>query len=255
MALLTLLFPCAVGHQAIIDGMHRAQSVPLIDIGPLFDPSVDEATRRQTVQLIGRACMEVGFFYVANHGVDAVLQSQLKECFATFLALPRDVKRQIEMAVSGSAWRGYFEVGEELTKGVVDQKEGLYFAAERPDDTRPLHGANLFPSEALVPGLRQAVLSYMECLSTLSRTLLKAVGEALELPAEALGSMFEEPTTLFRCFHYPPHDDAWGAESTAVGEHTDMGFLTVLQQDESGGLQVNAGEHCAQCIVRSPATV
>ena len=40
---------------------------------------------------------------------------------------------------------------------------------------------------------------------------IEAVGEALELPAEALGSMFEQPTTLFRCFHYPPHDDAHAA--------------------------------------------
>jgi isopenicillin N synthase-like dioxygenase len=41
---------------------------------------------------------------------------------------------------------------------------------------------------------------------------------------------------LFRIFHYParpPGDDGWG-----VGEHTDYGLLTLLAQDEFGGLQV-----------------
>ena len=61
--------------------------------------------------------------------------------------------------------------------------------------------------------------------------------------------MFEQPTTLFRCLHYPPHDDVWGTESTAVGEHTDMGFLTVLKQDESGGLQVSDLLQCVRLLV------
>jgi isopenicillin N synthase-like dioxygenase len=45
---------------------------------------------------------------------------------------------------------------------------------------------------------------------------------------------------LFRIFHYPPsppHDESWG-----VGEHTDYGLLTLLAQDESGGLQIAAPE-------------
>ncbi len=47
------------------------------------------------------------------------------------------------MAKAGSAWRGYFEVGEELTSGIVDQKEGLYLSKELPaSDPRPLHGPN-----------------------------------------------------------------------------------------------------------------
>ena len=49
-------------------------------------------------------------------------------------------KRAFEMAKGGKAWRGYFEVGEELTSGVVDEKEGLYFGEELPaSDPRPLH--------------------------------------------------------------------------------------------------------------------
>ena len=182
--------------------------------------------------------MNVGFLYVTNHGVSESLQKRLEEAFEQFVVAPQEVKRQIEMAKGGTAWRGYFEVGEELTKGVPDQKEGLYFAAEQPGDERPLHGANLFPEESVAPGMRNAVLEYMDALSEVCKVLLDAIADALTLPREVFAQHFAEPTTLFRCFHYPPHDERWGEASMAVGEHTDMGFLTVLKQDNSGGLQV-----------------
>src|SRR5207244_2322808 len=41
---------------------------------------------------------------------------------------------------------------------------------------------------------------------------------------------------LFRIFNYPPDDrQGWG-----VGEHSDYGLLTILKQDDSGGLEVKA---------------
>ena len=46
-----------------------------------------------------------------------------------------------------------------------------------------------------------------------------------------------EPLTLFRIFNYPPPRDPslWG-----VGEHTDYGLLTILLQDDAGGLEVRS---------------
>src|SRR3984893_8695034 len=46
-----------------------------------------------------------------------------------------------------------------------------------------------------------------------------------------------EPLTLFRIFNYPPPADPtlWG-----VGEHTDYGLLTILLQDDAGGLEVKS---------------
>jgi isopenicillin N synthase-like dioxygenase len=42
---------------------------------------------------------------------------------------------------------------------------------------------------------------------------------------------------LFRIFHYPPFPEA-NPENWGVGEHTDYGLLTILKQDQIGGLQV-----------------
>ena len=53
-----------------------------------------------------------------------------------------------------------------------------------------------------------------------------------------LDAHFERPTTFLRLLYYPPQppqspDDLFGS-----APHTDYGFITILAQDEVGGLQV-----------------
>ncbi|HEX8204398.1 MAG TPA: 2OG-Fe(II) oxygenase family protein [Isosphaeraceae bacterium] len=145
-------------------------------------------------------------------------------------------------ALGGRAWRGYFRVGDELTSGKPDQKEGLYFGAELPpDDPRvlagtPLHGPNLFPAEPA--GLREAVLEYMAELTGLGHRLMAGLALSLGLQDSYFADHgTAEPLTLFRIFNYPPPADPtlWG-----VGEHTDYGLLTILLQDDAGGLEVKS---------------
>src|SRR6266478_159154 len=101
-------------------------------------------------------------FYVVGHGVDPGLQLRLQEQSRQFFARDLETKMRVRMSLGGRAWRGYFRVGDELTSGKPDQKEGLYFGAELPADHplvragTPLHGPNLFPADP--PGLRDAVL-------------------------------------------------------------------------------------------------
>src|SRR6185437_3609176 len=155
--------------------------------------------------------------------------------------LPEADKLQIAMARGGRAWRGYFPVGGELTSGRPDQKEGLYFGAELPpDDPRvaaglPLHGPNLFPEH--VPRLKPLVLDYLDAAARAGQAVLSGIALSLGLDAGYFADGYtKDPTVLFRIFHYPaapPGDRRWG-----VGEHTDYGLLTLLAQDDSGGLQV-----------------
>jgi isopenicillin N synthase-like dioxygenase len=149
---------------------------------------------------------------------------------------------QIRMALGGRAWRGYFRVGDELTSGKPDQKEGLYFGAELPADhplvqaDTPLCGPNLFPAKPA--GLRAAVLDYMEALTRLGHRLMEGLALSLGLEESYFDERFtREPLTLFRIFNYPPPPDPelWG-----VGEHTDYGLLTILLQDDAGGLEVRS---------------
>jgi isopenicillin N synthase-like dioxygenase len=209
-------------------------SLPVIDVSPLRDAAADHAA---VAAAIGQACRDSGFFYVSGHGVPSVLINELDSLCREFFALPHAAKDEIAMARGGKAWRGFFPVGGELTSGRPDLKEGLYFGTELPAaHTLPLHGPNLFPTQ--IPALRTVVLAYIDALTVVAQTVLRGVALSLDLDADYFsGGYTANPTVLFRVFHYPPQepaDDGWG-----VGEHTDYGLLTLLAQDDNGGLQVH----------------
>jgi len=216
--------------------------LPVIDVAPLAGGGSATACAAVAEQ-IQAACRERGFFYVTGHGVPADLLDELAAAASEFFTLPAAAKMEIAMERGGRAWRGYFPVGAELTSGRPDLKEGLYFGAELPaGDPRvvaglPLHGGNLFPRQ--VPRLRPLVLAYLDALTGLGQAVLRGVALSLGLDAGYFAEGYTaDPTVLFRIFHYPPSaDDGWG-----VGEHTDYGLLTLLAQDDSGGLQVAAPE-------------
>ena len=123
------------------------------------------------------------------------------------LCQPDGRKRTIHMSKGGRAWRGYFQLGEELTSGRPDGKEGIYFGTELDEsDPRvqaglPLHGRNLFPT---TPGLREAVLTYMDDLTRLGHELMSVIATGLGLPQDFfLEHYTRDPTILFRIFNYP----------------------------------------------------
>jgi isopenicillin N synthase-like dioxygenase len=224
-----------------ISGSLEFAEVPLIDVGPLIRGAPNRTAVAEQLHL---ACAQCGFFYVVNHGIDERLCADLERLSRQFFDLDAASKLRLGMTEGGRAWRGYFPVGGELTSGRPDQKEGLYFGDELPDDhpdvmaKTPLHGKNLFPA---IPGFREVVLQYIAALKGLGQRLMAGLALGLDLPE----SYFEEhytrdPLALFRIFSYP-HDPAasqTGEARWGVGEHTDYGLLTILRQDDAGGLQV-----------------
>ncbi len=207
---------------------------------PVLDLSSPEFASR-----LRGALADYGFFYIQNHGIPEDLQTDLIRIAREFFRRSYDEKMKIEMKNGGRAWRGYFPPGGELTSGRPDRKEGIYFGRELAFDhpavlaKLPLHGANLWPAD--FPRLRELTLTYMEKMSELAQAILSGVAVSLGLTPTYFKDRFSsEPTILFRIFNYQKHvwrdhEDEWG-----VREHTDYGFLTLLKQDESGGLQVKA---------------
>lgn len=212
-------------------------ALPVINLAPLLQHTTE---RRHTAAAIHHACRDFGFFYLTGHGVSPMLQARLEALSRAFFAFPTAAKMQIGMTHGGRAWRGYFPVGDELTSGQPDWKEGVYFGAELDtDDERvragtPLHGANLFPAEPAE--LREVVLEYLADMTRLGHQLMAGIALSLGLPESYFAERYTgDPLVLFRIFNYPAQADArgWG-----VGEHTDYGLLTMLKQDDAGGLQV-----------------
>ncbi len=207
-------------------------SIPVIDL----THSVEEIALQ-----IHQACRNFGFFYVIGHGIDEGLQHRLENLSRQFFAQDEATKMQIKMSRGGKAWRGYFPVGNELTSGQPDLKEGIYFGQELDKNhpmviaQAPLHGANLFPKN--LPDFKETILEYLEAMTNLGDRLMRAIALSLGLDTEYFSINYTaNPLLLFRIFNYPAmtnHQSLWG-----VGEHTDYGLLTILKQDDAGGLQV-----------------
>lgn len=219
-------------------GSHPDARLALIDVGPLIDggPAATDIARQ-----IDEACRTLGFFRIAGHGIEPGLLDRMDCAAREFFVRPDAEKAEWAMASAGAAWRGWFPVRGELTSGVADRKEGLYVGDEHPPDHprvlagTPLHGANRFPGGDLGPAVR----AWMATLRPVADALMRGIALGLGLPIR----WFEEhltadPTVLFRIFHYPALPDNADAPEWGVGEHTDYGLLTLLAQDELGGLQV-----------------
>jgi isopenicillin N synthase-like dioxygenase len=214
--------------------------VPVIDVAPLVADAGDQSA---VAVAIGRAFRKTGFFYVIGHGVSQELSQRLGELSNAFFAQDLETKLEIRTALAGKAWRGYFPVGDELTSGKPDVKEGLHFGWELSENDSlvreglPLHGPNLFP--AGIPDFGDTILQYTAVLTDLGHSLMRGVALSLGLePGYFRERFMADPLTLFRIFCSPPvtprpEIDEWG-----VGEHTDYGVLTILKQDNVGGLQV-----------------
>jgi isopenicillin N synthase-like dioxygenase len=217
-----------------------ADHLPVIDLTGWAD---GDRKRSAIAARMGAACRMHGFFYIAGHGIEPALLERLETLSRKFFALPLAEKMRIEMAHGGRAWRGYFPVGNELTSGLPDRKEGLYLGTELPAEHplvragTPVHGPNLFPA---IDGFRATVLEYIDAVTGLGHRLMAAIALSLDLPEDYFSRRYTaDPLILFRIFNYPAPARSkvgeWG-----VGEHTDYGLLTMLLQDKNGGLQVKS---------------
>jgi isopenicillin N synthase-like dioxygenase len=218
--------------------------IPVIDISPLRAASRASDDVKSMADALSEACRTHGFFYVSGHGVATELIGRIEAQSMEFFSLSEEEKMRIAMDKGGRAWRGYFPVGGELTSGVPDLKEGIYFGTElnnqdwRVKAGMPMHGANLFPENPA--GFRDTILDYVEEVTHAGHLVMEAIALSLGLDGNYFQArLTADPLILFRIFHYPPqpaNTKQWG-----VGEHTDYGLLTILLQDNVGGLQVKSG--------------
>ena len=219
----------------------------MIDVAALLDPHTTVSALGEVANAIDTACRSVGFFAIVGHGVPIELQSRLEAASHEFFDRPDDMKHQIAMEHAGAAWRGWFPVGGELTSGVPDRKEGVYFGSEHPPGhprvlaSVALHGQNQFPADN--DNLRMAVLEWLDALHPVADAVMRGIALGLGLPGDWFDRhLTADPTILFRIFHYPPDETGTDTDAWGVGEHTDYGLLTLLAQDQLGGLQVRALE-------------
>jgi isopenicillin N synthase-like dioxygenase len=225
--------------------VHPAADLPTVDIAPLLSRDATSEARGAVARQIDGACRTNGFFSIVGHGVDPSLQDRLEVAAQDFFDRSDQAKSEIAMVKAGRAWRGWFPVGGELTSGKPDGKEGIYFGLEHPPEHprvttgTALHGPNQIPTGT--PELREIVLEWLATMRFVADAVMSGIAMGLGISSDWFAkNLTDDPTVLFRIFHYPP-ESSTGAAAEApwgVGEHTDYGLLTLLAQDRHGGLQV-----------------
>ncbi|KAJ8645618.1 hypothetical protein MRB53_007366 [Persea americana] len=238
---------CMVDSAFIQASEHRpkvsileAGGIPLIDLSPLNSSNSNSPEALSgLVAEIGAACKDWGFFQVINHGVPLQLQERIESAARKFFALPLEEKSEVRRDEENPL--GYYD--KEHTKNVRDWKEVFDFTLEEPTFIPPSHEPQCQELQKLnnqwphyPPEMREACIEYARGVEKLAYKLLELISLSLNLPADRLKGFFRGQTCFVRLNHYPPCPEPQLA--LGVGRHKDSGALTILAQDDVGGLEV-----------------
>ncbi len=198
--------------------------IPTINIQGLFEEN--EEKNKLLINEIRHACKEYGFFYIYNHHVDPDLISEFRRVAENFFNLPKEKKCLIKRTRENS--RGFFD--EELTKNVVDWKEGFDYGAQDGSlDKHGMDGFNQWPTEPIE--FESIMRKWFTEMEKLSKLLLEVIAKSLDWDKGIFASHFDSNhTSLMRLNHYPICPDP--ENNMGVHHHTDAGVLTVLLQDD-----------------------
>jgi isopenicillin N synthase-like dioxygenase len=224
------------------DDVRRTEldTLPVIDMGGLGDPAQDASIARQLDEAFSR----IGFCYFTNIGVSQALVDEVFAQSRRFHTQSDAAKRAVTI---NDFHRGYMPPKTSLiaTSSVAkvtkpNLSESLMVMHEVPDgDPRAgqaLQGPNQWPAD--LPGLKEGVQAYDQAMAAFCRRLLRPMALALGLEPAWMEPFFAKPTTFLRLLHYPPQPTQSGDDSFGSAPHTDYGFVTVLVQDNNGGLAV-----------------
>lgn len=203
----------------------------MVDIGSPSDASL---------VALDAACADHGFFLVDGHGLDGLVDDTWAAT-RCFFGAGREVKGSIRR--TGDNALGWFD--RELTKRTRDHKEVFDFIDPELDRERdPDRAMNRWPDG--VEGFEQAMRSFFGAFADLAARTTRLVHDTLGLDAATADRCAgARSSSTARLNHYTvgdpvPADERSGLNDlgpTALGAHTDPGVLTLLLQDDAGGLQ------------------
>ncbi|MDB5395661.1 MAG: penicillin synthase [Rhodospirillales bacterium] len=218
-----------------------ADSIPLINLADSFSPDLEK--RKAVAWEIHKACRDIGFFYVENHGVpDALLVGQF-DFVRRFFALPMETKEAV--GLKDSAWlRGYEAMKRQtLDLGSPPDLKESYMLSSEPaegeastEQARRHQGENPWPDG--LPGFKDQMLAYTDHIVKLGKHLMACLALSLDLDEDFFAAGLQDPSHTVRLLHYPPHPENAEFNQLGAGAHTDWGAITMLLQDRVGGLEV-----------------
>ncbi|KAM7491187.1 hypothetical protein LguiA_034108 [Lonicera macranthoides] len=202
---------------------------------PIIDLSSHD--RISTAHTIRQACMECGFFYLVNHGVEEDLLERMFDESRKFFSLPLEEKMKFPRKENRGYTPLYAENLNPSTKSKGDSKETFHVGPSE-DDVSHL---NQWPSKEVLPSWRSTMELVHRKVLTAGRRLASLIALALNLDEdffEKVGAL-SGPLGFMRLLHYPG-DLGISDEEVVYGAsaHSDYGMITLLATNGVPGLQV-----------------
>ncbi len=216
-------------------------SIPVIDVSG----AVNGTDVQSVAQAIYRAATDHGFFYISGHGISQTLMDQAFAVSRAFFAHPTELKRTVAV---NTRQRGWMAQGMSKMAGATthDLKEVFFWGTETQADdpdvlaNKPLVAVNQWPTDQF-PRLRDELLPYYNAVCDVARRVMSAVAVSLDQSPDFFDGCYAKPLARGQLVYYPPSTETDEAEQRfGVAPHTDFGVLTLLLQDDSGGLQVRS---------------
>ncbi|KAK9048768.1 hypothetical protein SSX86_032263 [Deinandra increscens subsp. villosa] len=191
--------------------------LPVIDLG-----STDRASM---VEKIRAASENIGFFQVVNHGIPLSVMNEMLQGVRSFHEQDVETRKRFYTRDTSKAviYNSNFDLYNSPSANWRDTF--LSFMAPSPP-----------PPEELPEVCRDIQIEYSNQVLKLGSLLFRLLSEALGLKPNYLGDIGCDKWLAFLGHCYPacPQPDL----TMGGTKHTDAGFLTVLLQDEIGGLQI-----------------
>ena len=209
------------------------QRIPVIDIS-------DDGPK--TIRAVEKACRDVGFMYVVNHGISTETLSAIRKVVIDYFSQPLEDK--LSDQITRDNYRGYIPVGffnPASGDASADHYEGYklhneFWADDSLRASCDLYGPNKWPDHP--PGFSTSVIEYWHACDRVADNLLRKLAMPLGIEPDKFAALFEGALTNMTLLHYPP--PANGQPGYGIHPHKDTDALTILAGDEVLGLMVRS---------------
>ena len=215
--------------------------IPKIDISGIEDKGFS----RPLLQEFFSAYNKYGFGYIINHGIDKTLIEQLFQVSKHFHSLSLSEKMKVALDHNH---RGYIAINTstDVNSQLADvkkpnQSESVMMMREDKSELPYVYlsGPNQWPE---IENFKEVLEKYASQMTKLGRNLMRLALLSSGVRDLSVMKSFDTPTIWLRLLHYPPIPKTSPSDLYGSAPHTDFGCLTILAQDEIGGLQVQTKE-------------
>ncbi|RDW94682.1 clavaminate synthase-like protein [Coleophoma crateriformis] len=238
--------------------------IPLVDFSLFLNGTPTE--RIQTAQSILHGFQTAGFIYLKNIPIASDTVQETFQTSARFFTRPQAEKDALAWTTP-AANRGYVAHGREKTSTLTNKEDVEKLKAQAPDlkesfeigrEGEEGHPNNWPSSDGEATVFKESMCSFFAQCKSLHMEVMRAIAVGMGLDEYFFDQYTDVGDNTLRLLHYPSVDKSVFAANklqVRAGEHTDYGSITLLFQDDRGGLQVKSPNGTFVDATPMPGTV